>query len=166
MKGGFMNFKQKVTLLASIGFGLGLITGVTITSVITTAGAADGNFYVASRDLIEAVGNPLVAFLIQAFVSGLYGAVVMGASAVYGKEEWGVTRCTLIHYFIMMIAYCVTAFSLRWYTIDDMIPLTVMLGAMTVVYFCIWLGFFISYRAQLKKINLELLQLKTSQTGV
>ncbi len=161
-----MNFKQKVVLLASIGFGFGVIMGVTITSVIATASAGDGNFYVTSKDLIEAVGNPLVAFLIQAFVSGLYGAVVMGASAVYSKEEWGVTRCTLIHYFVMMIAYCVIAFSLRWYTFDDIIPLAVMLGAMTVIYFCIWLGFYISYRAQLKKINIELLQLKTLRTGI
>ncbi|MCR5211998.1 MAG: DUF3021 domain-containing protein [Lachnospiraceae bacterium] len=156
-----MKFTYRVIALSSIGFGLGVIVGPLITALTGSLSASDGAIHLVADELDRLIGNPLAAFVLQAVVCGIYGAVAMGGSAVYGIEKWSVARCTITHYLMVMIGIYVTGFLLRWFSINDMASLLVMIPIMTVPYFIIWLVNYISYRVQLNEINRDLCELKS-----
>jgi len=158
-----MKFSHRLIMLSSIGFGIGVITGVMITAFSATLTYADGNLYLCSRELIEAVGNPLVAFTIQAIVSGIYGIIAVGGSVVYSIEEWSIVKCTSLHYVTVMVGYYIMAFLMRWFTFRDIGVIFTMFIMMTIAYFIIWMINYLSYKAQLKEINRELNELKTHE---
>lgn len=158
-----MGLKQKLIMLASIGFGVGVITGVMITAFSATMTYADGSLWLCSKELIEAVGNPLLAFTIQAIFSGIYGMFTIGGTIVYQMEEWGLVKCTVIHYLICMVGYDVLAFSMRWFSPSDIDVIVIMFISMSIAYFIIWLINFISYKKQLNVLNMELDELKSME---
>ena len=84
----------------------------------------------------------------------------MGGSALYDIEEWGLLKCTVIHYIVVMGGYFILAFSLRWFTRDDTVEIVIVVAMMTVGYFIIWLVNYLSYKVQLNNINKELDELK------
>lgn len=157
-----MELKHKAIMLSSIGFGVGIVIGVMITAFSATMEYADGNLWLCSKELINAVGNPLVAFIIQAFASGIHGAICFGGTVVYDMDEWGLLKCTVIHYIGAIGGYFILAFSMRWFSPKDMDTVIVMFSCMTVAYFIIWLINYISCKKQLKELNRELDELKAS----
>lgn len=150
-------------MMATMGFGLGLIVGPVISALTGSAGAGDGAIHLVSDGLINAVGEPLAAFVIQAVVSGLYGMIAVGGSAVYGIEEWSLLKCTAIHYISVIIGLFVTGFSLRWFYLSDIGSLLIMIPFMTVPYVIIWLVNFYSSKAQIQEINRELEKYKARE---
>ena len=155
-----MKFKQKILMLAPLGFGIGVIAGTLIAAIWGTLAAGDGVMYLCPTALVQAVGNPLAAFTIQAVSAGVYGAFTVGGSALYDIEEWGLLKCTVIHYIVVMGGYFILAFSLRWFTRDDTVEIVIVVAMMTVGYFIIWLVNYLSYKVQLNNINKELDELK------
>ena len=160
-----MKMLHRVLVLSSIGFGLGVIAGVMISAISATLAHNDGTLYLCSDEFAKAVGNPLTAFLIQALATGILGAVSVGGSAIYEVEKWSLVKVTLIHYVLAMTTFFVVAFSMKWFSIRD-IETLIMFLAMTVMYFIIWLVNYCSYRAELRKINMELDELKSSERNV
>ena len=156
-----MKFSHRLIILSSIGFGIGVIVGVMITAFTATLTYADGNLYLCSKELIEAVGNPLLAFTIQALTSGIYGVIAVGGSVVYSIEEWSIVKCTSLHYLTVMIGYYIMAFLMRWFRITDIAEILTMFIMMTIAYTMIWMANYLSYKAQLKEINKELEELKS-----
>ena len=155
-----MKFVHRVIILSSIGFGLGVIMGVMITAFSATLSYADGTLYLCSKELIEAVGDPLTAFTIQALISGLFGSIAMGGSSVYSIEKWGLVKCTAVHYVSTMVFFYILAFSMRWFTIREIDAVLIMFGVMSGAYVIVWLANHISCKLQLKKINRELEEFK------
>ncbi len=156
-----MKFSHRLIIRSSIGFGLGVIVGVMITAFSATLTYADGNLYLCSKELIEAVGNPLLAFTIQAIVSGIYGVIGLGGSVVYSIEEWSIVKCTSLHYLTVMVGFYIMAFLMRWFRITDIAEILTMFVMMTAVYIIIWISNYLSCKAQLKEINKELDELKS-----
>ncbi len=161
-----MKLIHRFIILSSIGFGVGIIMGVMITAWSATATYADGNLYLCSKDLIEAVGNPLLAFVIEAFASGLYGILAMGGSGVYAIESWSIAKCTAIHYAVTMAGFYILAFSMRWLLPGRIADALFMFVIITVPYIFIWLINYLSYRAQLRSINKTLEELKLKDREV
>ena len=97
------------------------------------------------------------------FLSGLYGAVNMGTSALYGIDAWSILRCTLTHFLISVgstIVFFGTMIALGWM---DMPPLgfcALIGGTFVLVYALIWLVQYVSSRRQVKKMNAKLRQWK------
>ncbi len=155
-----MDKKTKFIMLASIGFGIGVITGVMITAFSATMEYNDGNLWLCSREFIESVGNPLVAFTIQAIMSGVYGIFSVGGMMIYQIEEWGLMKCTVIHYLIIMGGYFLLAFSMRWFGPSDIVTIIYMSISMTIGFFIIWLINFLKAKKVLKELNMELKEFK------
>ncbi len=158
-----MNFKERVIFLASIGFGIGVISTVLITAFIATLGQGDGNLYLCSIAFTEAVGNTLLAFAIQTILGGIFGAAVMGVSAVYGIEEWSIVKCTTVHYLFTMIGYFTLGFSVRWFDPGKLFDVFFMFFFMTAMYVVIWLANYLSYKKELNLINMELEELRAAE---
>ena len=156
-----MKISHKFVIFSSLGFGMGVIIGVMICAFSATLTYSDGTLYLCSKELIEAVGNPLTAFTIQAFTSGLYGILAMGGSVVYSIEKWSILKCTLIHYLAVIAGFIIMAITMRWFIgKEGLVSMVITLGIMTVVYIVIWIANYLSSKSQLEQINKELDELK------
>ena len=150
------SFSRKVIFLSSIGFSIGVVFCVMLTSILATYSINDGTLYVCSPEFTEAVGNPVLALFIEMFFSGLLGAVCWGLTAVYEIEEWSLLKSTVVHYVTSMAAYFSVAFILRWLPPKDMGANLLWFLIVTAGYIFIWLFNYITYRIQISKINREL----------
>ncbi len=151
-----MNLKARALSLAAIGFALGVIIGVFITAVTATNSIADGTLYVCAPEFNAYIGSPLRAFVIEAVLSGVYGAIGMGGSVVYSIENWSVLKATLVHFAFTVAAYYATAFYLMWISPSNSKDCLIMLIIFVIPYFMIWMGQYLAYRVQIEKINREL----------
>ncbi len=154
---------DRVVFLSSIGFAIGVIVGVLITAVLTTFSINDGTLYLCVPEFTAFIGDQLMAFMIQVFLSGLLGLICMGTSAMYEIEEWSLLKATLIHYIISMTVYYFTAFFLKWLSPRDIKYNLIIFAALSVVYTFIWLSHYISYKVQITKINRELTAWKAAR---
>jgi len=158
-----MNFKSRVIFLSSLGFALGMMLGTVITAVTATMEYADGTVYLCSKEFNAFIGDPLLAFVIQALVSGIYGMIGMGGSSVYYIENWSILRATVSHFIATVSCYYMTAFFLRWISPSAVSDCLFMLILFIIPYLIIWLSKYLSYKSQINEINKELIVLKASE---
>ena len=100
--------------------------------------------------------------ILYLLVSGLYGAVNMGTSAIYGIEKWSILRCTFTHFLICIGS---TVLFIGFLILQGMMPLEpagilAMAAAIVAVYFLIWLIQYLSYRRRVKSMNAKLREWK------
>ena len=155
-----MKLKQKIIILSSFGFGVGVLAGTLLAALLGSLSAGDGTLHLCASELVDAVGNPLTAFIIQALASGLFGVLAVGGSAIYSVEKWSLVKVTVIHYLMVMVGYYVLAFSVHWLSFSDPVPILIIFVMMTAGYVMIWLFNYLSYRKQLEEINKELDEFK------
>lgn len=165
MRGDAIEFKYKVIILASLGFGLGVIIGTLITAITATLMIGDGSLHIIAPELSEVMGGDLKAFVIQSLVSGLLGAIGMGLSSVYYIESWSTIKATSIHFSITIVVFYATAFFLRWWSIKDVAFCLTMLGIFLIEYIIIWVSNYFIYKAQISKMNKALSEMKKNDTA-
>ena len=141
-------FWKKKSMLATIGFVLGVLVGVVFLLI-------DGG---GIRYEID--GNDRTALYLA--LSGLMGAVNMGAVTIYSLEHWGLLRCTLTHFVLSMCSVCAVGFSLGWLRLHD--PFTLwMLAGCVVAYFIIWIIMYAQSKRQIRRMNEALKRWKDQQ---
>jgi hypothetical protein len=161
-----MSIKDRAIFLSSIGFALGVVLCQIISGVISTLFVADGAIHLCTPEFVEFIGGDIQAFIVQSIVCGLYGSIALGGSTVYYLEKWSMLRAFVAHFLMTVTSYYLTGFFLRWFKLSDIQWCLTWLVIFIVLYTVIWLSNILSYRAQLKKINLELSELKMSQPFV
>ena len=157
-----MRLRDKVIVKASLGFGMSIIIGIIITAV-TSTDYAGGKLTLCSAEFNAFIGDELLAFLIQAILLGLYGALAMGGSVVYEIEQWSIVKVTLIHFCTVMISFFALAFFLRWIAITDVKGIVFMFTIMAIPYVIIWLVNYIAYKLQVNTINEKLEKFKSNE---
>lgn len=155
-----MSLKNRAVLMSSLGFALGMLIGIVVTAVTTTISLQDGTLHLCAPEFNEFVGDELTAFIIQALVSGVYGAIGLGGSTVYQIEDWSVLKATCVHFAFTVTAYFLTGGFLRWFSPLNVQDDLIMLGIFIAAYVAIWLSHYFAYKIQIEEINKELLQLK------
>ena len=148
-----MNLKNKFILKFSIGFSLGILICVTITSIITTYTINDGNTYIFDFELTNFFGNELIAFIVQLIISGFFGAICIGGTIVYDIESWSILKATMSHFIITVVIFFITAFLLRWWLMTDYKIDLIILAIFIIIYLFIWIAQYIKYKIQIKKIQ-------------
>lgn len=158
-----MSFKNRVVLLSSNGFAMGMVICQIISAAISTISLSDGALHLCTVEFVEYMGgNQITAFVIQTIVCGLYGSIAVGGSSVYYLETWSILKATVTHFLMTVISYYVTGFFLRWFSISDISWCLLWLVIFILTYTGIWLSSYLSYRADIRKINMELNALKMS----
>ncbi len=132
------NLRKDAALNALIG----AVCGIFINVIISFFCAEEGETIRGNLGLI-----------IQTIGAALYGAVCMGGAIVYKMEEWGVVRCTIIHYLLVMVALLIANVCLHWFPWG--IFGFVVLG-FTVGYFIIWLIQYLGWKREIRQMNEEL----------
>lgn len=146
-----------------IGFFVGASCCISISAIIATFQIGDGTLHICDPAFEAWVGNPLLAFFIQQSVSGVFTAVMFGGTVFYEIEEWSLLRATIMHCVFGMIAFFTTAFSLRWLDPSNVKKCMIVLILWLAGFFLVWLSFYLSYKAEIRKINEELMDLKNNR---
>ena len=153
--------KKSILLRAVIGFFCGIAIGFLVPLITCLAAGQPVSLY--SARLLSMVKSPALALIVQAAASGLYGAVCMGGTVVYDIEHWPLLRAIAVHYLLCMVPFVPIALLLGWF--DDAVTCLIMIGAMTVAYFIIWLSIYLSYKRQGRRMNDDLKHWKDAQGG-
>lgn len=157
-----MDLRSRAVFRASLGFAIGMIIGTVLTAVLVTLDKNDGILYICVPGFTAMMGgNELAAFIVQAIVSGLYGAIGLGGSVVYYIENWSILRATVTHFIFTVSAYYATGLSLKWFSSENYSELLFMFFFFVTVYIVIWMSNYLYYRAQVNEINRELTEWKT-----
>ena len=131
--------------LAGAPIGLAISTAITI---IISLNIGDGKYYAVTPELTADCGSEIMAVVIQALCSMLYGAAFSGASLVW-NTDWSLTKMTAVHFLICSAATFPTAYLMRWmnHSVGGVLPYFVQF---VVIYVIIWI---ISYMATKRKIE-------------
>lgn len=133
---------------------LGCILGMTIGVVFWIIG--DPN---ALKE--DSISN-LIVYIV---VSGLYGMVAMGASAVYDIEQWSIARATLVHFIVTLAGFYILGLVEGWLTFGDAI-FYIMTAAFLIIYFIIWLIQYMSVKHMVNNLNRDLEKMKSPEEDV
>lgn len=154
--------KKKCIKLSVLGFVLGIVLCSAITAVTSSIGS--GSVQLCNPAFAKVVGNETAALILQTLISGIYGAIVMGASIVYDIEpddvkKWSILKATVTHCVITFTSYYITGFVLRWFSFKDVKENLIMLIIFISVYTLIWLINYLSYKKEIKSFNEKLREL-------
>lgn len=151
-----MSTKKAVITTLYIGFSLGFMVGVVMTSVITTLVISDGNIHFVTPGFMKFIGNPLAAFIIHSLVCGILGTIMLGSAYIYEIDRWTLLKATIIHFIVIVISFYLTVFFLRWFAPTNIKAIITSLIIFIVTYTIIWLIMYLSYKSQIKEINQNL----------
>ena len=131
--------------LAGAPIGLAISTAITI---IISLNIGDGKYYAVTPELTADCGSEIMAVVVQALCSMLYGAAFSGASLVW-NTDWSLTKMTAVHFLICSAATFPTAYLMRWmnHSVGGVLLYFVQF---VVIYVIIWI---ISYMATKRKIE-------------
>ncbi len=155
-----MSFKNRVIVMSSIGFVLGVVICQLISGAISTYMIADGRLHLCTDEFVKFVGGEGLAFSLQSLACGIYGSICFGGSSVYWLENWSIVKATVTHFLMTLISYYAIGFFLRWFRISDIRWCLIWFVIFIITYTAIGFGSSIAYRAEIKEINKELYELK------
>ena len=107
--------------------------------------------------------QPLQGAFAHIVIGGIYGAVAMGSSVVYGIEKWSIARATATHFLLVFALYFFLVISMGWFSLSDPV-FWIVVGTMVAVYILIWLIQYLSYRRQIREMNDELIKWKSGNS--
>ena len=132
---------KKGTLMGFTGFILGSLIGI----CFGLAGGEAGGLRATLPDIV---------------LGGLYGAVAMSSAVVYDIEKWSIARATAVHFLLVVGLYCLLAFSMGWFMIEEPV-FWIVIAAMVVGYILIWLFLYLAYRRKIQQMNEDLKTMKS-----
>jgi hypothetical protein len=134
---------KKATLLGLAGF----VTGSLIGACFTLAGSAA---------FPEALPHILLG--------GIYGGAAMGSSVVYDIEKWSIARATATHFLFVFALYFLIVVTMGWFRLNDPV-FWIVIGAMLLAYVLIWLFQYLSCKRKIRKMNQDLIRMKSKSEG-
>lgn len=132
---------KRAVILGAVGMILGIFVGA-------------GFWYLFPHESMDdsEVMRQLVLHLL---LSGVFGMVANGSSAIYGIDEWSIARATITHFVITMGTFYTVAFTLGWFYPSD--PVCWIMTVVCIVgYFMIWLVQYQLFKGKVKRMNEEL----------
>ena len=148
--------KQKIIKLAGIGFLIGIAVGNIIALFPFLFGKRE--FSPVPQALTEKLGSAESAFLIQALLSGLLGAVSFAGMLFYERDDWPMIQSAVIHWLLIMLFYFPIALYCGWCP-PDPLSLLIWVGIMALVYLIVWGIMYLRYKKETAELN-ELLKKK------
>ena len=129
-------------------------------TLLGLAGFVIGAAIVICLVLLES--QPLQGAFTHVFIGGIYGAVAMGSSVVYGIEKWSIARATATHFLLVFALYFLLVISMGWFSLSDPV-FWIVVGVMVAGYILIWLLQYLFFRRQIRKMNDDLIKWKTNK---
>ncbi len=136
-----------------VGFPQGIAIGQVLSIVAATMYAPKGEYSIIPA-LVNLMGSEINAMILQTVLWGTIGSVFSASSVIWEKEEWSITKQTVIHFAITTSLTLVIAYSLKWITsIGGLIS---YVGIFVAIYAMIWGINYVLWRNKIKKVNSQL----------
>ena len=145
--------KKKVLYRALLGAPLGLALSYLVTIFISLIGG-NGSYIPVVPTLTQACGSEVMAVLLQALCSLLYGAAWAGASVIW-DADWSLLAQTLLHLAVCSCATFPIAWLLHWMS-HSVFGVLSYFGIFLGIYLVIWLSQYLAIRHRLRQINKQL----------
>jgi hypothetical protein len=133
--------------------GMGYVIGMPVGTLILVflSYATEGGALLFTDALLQRVGSEASALLVQTMLSGIIGAVGMGATSFFDIEGWSVLKSALAYYATYTIAFLPIGFFLGW--LEGPADALVMAEIFALVEFSITLAMTVHYRVQVRNLN-------------
>lgn len=82
--------------------------------IIISALKGDGNIYIVTPNLVEALGIPFKAVIFQFITTLIYGGIVGGVSTIFNSEKISILKITIIHFLVTFSGYYVLSYLNYW----------------------------------------------------
>ncbi len=141
-----MDIKTKFIIRALVGITLGMCIGIfTYVLVVSDTEPVDK-----------------VYLVLHLFCSAALGLVGNGGAIIYDFEDWSLARATFTHYIITFMTLFVISEMLGWFPHS---VLLIVFIVFTIVYFIIWLAEYLSWRKEVRQMNIELKSMLMANSG-
>lgn len=139
---------KKALFLSALGCVLGVAIGLALWVI------ADPNALTEEEGI-----RSLITYLV---VSGVYGALAMGASAVYDIEQRSIATATAVHFLVTLLGFYALGMIEGWLKFGDII-FYIMTVSFIVVYFVIWFIQYMAFRQKVNEMNEYLNKMKSEE---
>ena len=141
---------KKTLKNAMIGFLIGIVIGFII-AIFTGRSDTDGVTFDSQKLLNFALGNNVIAMLLQSLFSGLYGAACFAGISYYDAERLSLAAATALHCATIVLLFIPMALLLGW--VSTIFEILIIAGIQLTLFFVIWLIMWIIYKKQVKELN-------------
>ena len=140
---------RNILKYAVYGFFIGMAVGILI---VVIQSLLSGGAIVFSGCLLELGGSQAGALALEAFFSGLHGAICMAGVVLYDLESWSMTRVVITHYLIIMASFLSIGGFLGWISLT---PASIAISALLMAagYFIVWIIMYIRYSSEVNVLN-------------
>lgn len=149
---GFIMTLKKAMLRGVLGFPLGVFLSYTITIIIALFYFDTGDFGPVVPQLTEITGNEITAVILQYVLSGVLGFAFAAGSAVFEVDEWGITKQTIIHFFIGTVAMFPIAYLCYWME-HSIVGILSYITTFVIFYVIIWFVQMNIWKRKIQGIN-------------
>lgn len=139
---------KKALFLSALGCVLGVALGLALWVI------ADPNALTEEEGI-----RSLITYLV---VSGVYGALAMGASVVYDIVRRSIATATAVHFLVTLSGFYALGMIEGWMKFGDII-FYIMTVSFIVVYFVIWFIQYMAFRQKVNEMNEYLNKLKSEE---
>ena len=101
--------------------------------------------------------------MLELLTGGLLGLIGNGGSVVYEIESWGILKSTIVHFLFTMTTFFVIGLFNGWLIPGINLTNIVMISAMILAYFIIWLVQYLVYKKEIDDINKGVKLLKSRE---
>ncbi len=157
-----MNIKQRFIYKASIGFSLGVLVTIIINIISAYVQNGDMMYYLYDFKDVRS-GRTFMQLMLELLTGGLLGLIGNGGSVVYEIESWGILKSTIVHFLFTMTTFFVIGLFNGWLIPGINLTNIVMISAMILAYFIIWLVQYLVYKKEIDDINKGVKLLKSRE---
>lgn len=139
---------KKIASGAFIGVGIGF-------TLILIFSFLNGEYYPGVPSFLEQYDSVLIAVTVQTLIYMGLGIVQSYSKNIMDNQKRSLLANTIIHFSVILLPLLVAAYILHW--TRDLVGLLSIGISITAVYFIIWTVYYLSIKAQIKKINKTIL---------
>ncbi len=150
--------KKKIIFRSLFGAPVGVTISLAITVIISLC-SGKGEYFSASQEFIDWLGNETAAVIVQMICSMFIGAVYGGASVIWEIEKWSLTKQTLIHFAVFVLSFAPVSYLLYWMPHHVYGALSYA-AAFIIMYVLIWVSIYFPMKAKIKKMNKQLREIQ------
>lgn len=144
--------REKIIERSILGILIAHATNFIISLVISIFVVKDGNFHFARPILIEQLGGEIPAVILQAILLTIFGAIFGGAGLIYERDDWGLTKQTVVHFTVLVSSFLLFGGILRWYPFN-FVNLIGNVIIFSIFYFLIWVALYMKIKNDIERVN-------------
>lgn len=145
---------KRISKLAISGMVIGDFVGLWCSLIFSLINGS-AQYYPSSPRFVAQFSNSLTAVWVSALYWAAIGIVFSGASTIFMKDMWSITRMTMTHFVITLICFTPLAILCGWFPLQWQFLLG-FLFVFICIYIVMWMIFYIIAKKTVKEINMKL----------